>query len=619
MKKFSDLNLSDSVMRVLPELGFESPSPIQEKAIPLLIEKRQDFIGLAQTGTGKTAAFGLPLLDWIDPDLKHTQALILAPTRELGQQIGEQLAIFSKYLPNIQTQTVYGGASIVDQMRSIKRRTPQIVIATPGRLLDLIRRKALNLSEIKFVVLDEADEMLNMGFKEDIDDILSNTGEDKNTWLFSATMPKEILHIVNSYMNNPVEVKVSTGNQLNENIEHQYAIVKSSDKFEGLQRILDLEENFRGVIFCRTRINTQQLADNLKKSNYQAEALHGDLSQAQRDRVMKRFKDHSLQVLVATDVAARGIDVNDLTHVVHYALPDDAAYYTHRSGRTARAGKKGISLSMLTNRDVRKLESLERTLKLKFNKITIPSADDIVNIRLEKWAQSLVDAKTETKVNGQLLTKVQMMLGTLSFEELVEKLVAIEISSLNYDSRNKDLNEDRQASRSSGSRDRDGGRGRGRDGGRDGGRGRGRDSRDGGRDRDRGSRSSSDRGSRSSSDRSSSRSSSDRPQRARRSEGGDSSPRFDGGARTGSAGRDSKDGHRFFINVGKMDGLSKGELADFIAETAKIRKSDVGNIDLQNNCSFFEVDKKNSTSISDKFKGMFVEGRGLRVNRDSKK
>jgi ATP-dependent RNA helicase DeaD len=597
MKKFSDLNLSDSVMRVLPELGFESPSPIQEKAIPLLIEKRQDFIGLAQTGTGKTAAFGLPLLDWIDPDLKHTQALILAPTRELGQQIGEQLAIFSKYLPNIQTQTVYGGASIVDQMRSIKRRTPQIVIATPGRLLDLIRRKALNLSEIKFVVLDEADEMLNMGFKEDIDDILSNTGEDKNTWLFSATMPKEIIHIVNSYMNNPVEVKVSTGNQLNENIEHQYAIVKSSDKFEGLQRILDLEENFRGVIFCRTRINTQQLADNLKKSKYQAEALHGDLSQAQRDRVMKRFKDHSLQVLVATDVAARGIDVNDLTHVVHYALPDDAAYYTHRSGRTARAGKKGISLSMLTNRDVRKLESLERTLKLKFNKITIPSADDIVNIRLEKWAQSLVDAKTETKVNGQLLTKVQMMLGTLSFEELVEKLVAIEISSLNYDSRNKDLNEDRQASRSSGSRD--------------GRRGRGRDSRDGGRDRDRGSRSSSDR--------SSSRSSSDRPQRARRSEGGDSSPRFDGGTRTKSAGRDSKDGHRFFINVGKMDGLSKGELADFIAETAKIRKSDVGNIDLQNNCSFFEVDKKNSTSISDKFKGMFVEGRELRVNRDSKK
>jgi ATP-dependent RNA helicase DeaD len=589
MKKFSDLNLSDSVLRVLPELGFESPSPIQEKAIPLLKEKRQDFIGLAQTGTGKTAAFGLPLLDWIDPDLKHTQALILAPTRELGQQIGEQLTIFSKYLPNIQTQTVYGGASIVEQMRSIKRRTPQIVIATPGRLLDLIRRKSINLSEIKFVVLDEADEMLNMGFKEDIDDILSNTGEDKNTWLFSATMPKEIIHIVNSYMNKPVEVKVSTGNQLNENIEHQYAIVKTSNKFEGLKRILDLEENFRGVIFCRTRIKTQQLADDLKKSKYQAEALHGDLSQAQRDRVMKRFKNHSLQVLVATDVAARGIDVNDLTHVIHYALPDDSAYYTHRSGRTARAGKKGISLSILTNRDMRKLESLERGLKLKFNKITIPSSDDIVNIRLEKWAQNLVETKSDTKVNGHLLTKIQMMLGALSYEELVEKLVSMEIGSLNYDSKSKDLNEDRNASKKSSRGDRDSKRGRERS--------KGRDRRSKFDDKD-------------------SRSRSDRPKRAKRAEGGEKSPRFDGDKKRG---RDSKKGERFFINVGKTDGLSKGELAEFISETAKIRKSDVGNIDLQKNCSYFEVEKNKSKSIADKFKGMYVDGRELRVNRDSKK
>ena len=594
MKKFSDLNLSDSVLRVLPELGFESPSPIQEKAIPLLKEKRQDFIGLAQTGTGKTAAFGLPLLDWVNPDLKQTQALILAPTRELGQQIGEQLAIFSKYLPNIQTQTVYGGASIVEQMRSIKRRTPQIVIATPGRLLDLIRRKSINLSGIKFVVLDEADEMLNMGFKEDIDDILSNTGEDKNTWLFSATMPKEIIHIVNSYMNNPVEVKVSTGNQLNENIEHQYAVVKSSNKFEGLQRILDLEENFRGVIFCRTRIKTQQLADDLKKSKYQAEALHGDLSQAQRDRVMKRFKSHSLQVLVATDVAARGIDVNDLTHVIHYALPDDSAYYTHRSGRTARAGKKGISLSILTNRDMRKLESLERGLKLKFNKITIPSSDDIVNIRLEKWAQTLMETTSNSKVNGQLLTKIQMMLGTLSFEELVEKLVAIEIANLNYDSKGKDLNEDRNASKRSSRGDRDGSRSRDRDRSRS-------------KGRDRNSKRGEER---------SSRSSSDIPRRAKRAESGDRSIRFDRDKKRESG---FEKGQRFFINVGKMDGLSKSELAEFISETAKIRKSDVGNIDLQKNCSYFEVDKKKSKSIPDKFKGMYVEGRELRVNRDSKK
>ena len=369
MKSFSELGLSKPLLQVLPELGFEKPSPIQEQSIPLLNEKPQDFIGLAQTGTGKTAAFGLPLLDWINTDERTTQALILAPTRELGQQIAGQLEIFAKYLPNIQIQSVYGGASIVVQMKDIKRRTPQIVIATPGRLLDLMRRKVLDLSTIRFVVLDEADEMLNMGFKEDLDDILSYTGDAKNTWLFSATMPKEIRNIVKSYMSKPVEVKVSTGNQLNENIEHQYAVVKSSDKFEGLKRVLDVEEEFRGIIFCRTRIKTQQLADDLNKSGYQSEALHGDLSQAQRDRVMKRFKNHTLQVLVATDVAARGIDVNDLTHVIHYALPDDPSYYTHRSGRTARAGKKGISLSILTNRDMRKLDGLEKALKLKIDKI----------------------------------------------------------------------------------------------------------------------------------------------------------------------------------------------------------------------------------------------------------
>lgn len=556
MIKFSDLNLSDSVLRVLPELGFESPSPIQEKAIPLLKEKRQDFIGLAQTGTGKTAAFGLPLLDWINPNINSTQALILAPTRELGQQIGEQLKIFSKYIPNIQCQTVYGGASIVDQMRNIKRKTPQIIIATPGRLLDLIRRKAINLSEINFVVLDEADEMLNMGFKEDLDSILSHTGEDKNTWLFSATMPKEIRSIVNSYMNNPAEIQVSSGNQTNENIEHQFAIVKSSVKFEGLKRVLDLEENFRGVIFCRTKIKTQQLADDLKKAKYQAEALHGDMSQAQRDRVMKRFKDHSLQVLVATDVAARGIDVNDLTHVIHYALPDDSAYYTHRSGRTARAGKKGISLSILTNRDVKKLEMIEKNLKLKMKKVTIPTVDDILNIRLEKWAENLLETKPNSKINGQFLTKIQMMLGSLSYEELVERLVAIEINNLNYSKSNTDLNEDGRASKRSKSR--------------------------------------SDR-------RSNNRTEKRKDQFKSKKE------------------KSSKlSGVRFFINVGKMDGVNKRELCEFIADTAKIKKSDVGNIELQKNCSFFEVDKKKSKSIANKFKGIYVEGRELRVNRDSK-
>ncbi len=559
-------------MQVLPELGFENPSPIQEQAIPLLNEKPQDFIGLAQTGTGKTAAFGLPLLDWINPDQKDTQALILAPTRELGQQIAGQLEIFAKYLPNIRIQSVYGGASIVVQMKDIKRRTPQIVIATPGRLLDLMRRKVLDLSTIRFVVLDEADEMLNMGFKEDLDDILAYTGDTKNTWLFSATMPKEIRHIVKSYMSKPVEVKVSTGNQVNENIEHQYAVVKSSDKFEGLKRVLDVEEGFRGVIFCRTRIKTQQLADDLNKSGYQSEALHGDLSQAQRDRVMKRFKDHSLQVLVATDVAARGIDVNDLTHVIHYALPDDPSYYTHRSGRTARAGKKGISLSLLTNRDMRKLDGLERSLKLKIDKISIPSVEDILTIRLGKWAQNILELPIKKDLNGKLLTDIQMLLGSMTFEELVEKLVSKEIDSLNYTKKSKDLNESSRASKRS-SRDSDR-------------RSKGRD-RKGDRKSEKRDRSKSDF------------------KRKDKSENRD---------RKSSA----KKGNRFFINVGKSDGVSKSDMVDFIAETVKIRKSEVGDIDLQKNCSFFEVDSRHSKNVANSFKGIYIDGRELRVNRDSR-
>ena len=551
MKSFSELGLSESLMRVLPEMGFEKPSPIQEKAIPLLNIKKQDFIGLAQTGTGKTAAFGLPLLDWINSDQKETQALVLAPTRELGQQIASQLALFAKYLPNIQIQAVYGGASIVVQMKEIKRRTPQIVIATPGRLLDLMRRKTLNLSAVKFVVLDEADEMLNMGFKDDLDDILSYTGDNKNTWLFSATMPKEIRSIVKNYMHNPVEVKVSTGNQVNENIEHQFALVNSTNKFEGLKRILDSEEDFRGVIFCRTRAATQQLADNLKKSGYQAEALHGEMSQAQRDRVMKRFKEHSLQVLVATDVAARGIDVNDLTHVIHYSLPDDDAYYTHRSGRTARAGKKGISLSILTNRDMRKFDALVKRLKLKMTKISIPSAKDIASKRLYTWAENILNIPTAKDIDGKILTDVQMLLGSLSYEELVEKLVSIELNALNYSKTSKDLNTSGKSERKSS-----------------------------GKKRERGDR--------------------DRKDKRKKA---DKKTDFKG--------------DRFFINVGKMDDVTKRDLVEFIADTARIKKSDVDTVEIQKNCSFFEVNKKYSKKIANCFKGIYVDGRELRVNRDS--
>jgi ATP-dependent RNA helicase DeaD len=550
LKTFSELGLSDSILRVLPELGFENPSPIQEQAIPLLKEKPQDFIGLAQTGTGKTAAFGLPLLDWIDPQARGTQSLILAPTRELGQQIAEQLKKYSKYLSKIETQAVYGGASIMVQMKALKRKTPHIIIATPGRLLDLIRRKAIDLSTIKYVVLDEADEMLNMGFKEDLDKILSYTGNSKNTWLFSATMPSEIRSIVKEYMSKPAEVKVSDGKQLNENIEHQYAMVKTSNKYDAMKRILDVEENFRGVIFCRTKAKTQQLADELKKDRYQAEALHGDMSQAQRDRVMKSFKNHSLQVLVATDVAARGIDVNDLTHVVHYALPDDPSYYTHRSGRTARAGKKGISLALLTSRDMRKFDLLEKKLKLTFNKIEIPTGNDIAATRLYRWAQRILDTPSQKNIDGKLLTELQMLLGCMSFEELVEKLVTIELQNLGIDkSSSKNLNEEARRSKNT-------------------------------------------RKVRKDNDRSSNR-------------------------RGEKRNKKDVNGVRFFINVGKMDGVSKRDLVDFISETANIKRSSLGTIEIQKNCAFFEVDKKQSKNIASSFNGIYVDGRELRVNRDA--
>jgi ATP-dependent RNA helicase DeaD len=563
LKSFLQLGLSKPILKVLPELGYESPSPIQEQSIPLLNNKPQDFIGLAQTGTGKTAAFGLPLLDWINPDNKNTQALILAPTRELGQQIAQQLAIFSKYLPKVQIQSVYGGASIVVQMKEIKRNTPQIVIATPGRLLDLMRRKIIDLAEIRFVVLDEADEMLNMGFKDDLDDILSYTGDHKNTWLFSATMPNEIRAIIKNYMSNPVEVKVSTGNQVNENIEHQYAIVKTSDKFEGLKRILDVEKDFRGVIFCRTRIKTQQLADDLNKSGYQSEALHGDLSQAQRDRVMKRFKNHTLQVLVATDVAARGIDVDDLTHVIHYALPDDPSYYTHRSGRTARAGKKGISLSLLTSRDMRKLDGIEKSLKLKMEKISIPSVEDILSKRLNLWAQNILHQPIKKELNGKLLTEIQMLLGSMTFEELVEKLVCKEVDALNYHNNTKDLNESQKASKRSSKHQKDKNKATDTINTRD-------------------------------------RSKSNFKRKDEK-----------------SSKKAFKKGVRFFINVGKLDGVSKSDMLDFITETANIKRSEVGTIDLQKTCSFFEVDSRYSKTLANSFKGIYIDGRELRVNRDS--
>ena len=410
-------------------MGFEEPTQIQKDAIPLLLEGDHDFIGLAQTGTGKTAAFGLPLIERIDPFNKHTQALILAPTRELGQQIAGQLELFSKYLPKVSVLPVYGGAAIFNQIKAL-RKPQHIIIATPGRLLDLIKRKAVKLEHIQTLVLDEADEMLDMGFEEDLKKILSFTPEGKRTWLFSATMPGTIKKIVKRFLNDPIEVRVDASQKINANIEHQFATVRQADKTEALTRFLDMHPAMRGLVFCRTRMDTQHLSERLLKRKYRADALHGDLSQQQRDRVMKRFKEHQLQVLVATDVAARGIDVDDITHVFHFTLPDDQSYYTHRSGRTARAGKEGLSVSFINSREFHKIKRLERDLGVSFKKVRIPQAGEIADQRIENWCLEILNTRTKKTVDRDLLEKANLLFGNLTKEELIAKVMAKELHQL---------------------------------------------------------------------------------------------------------------------------------------------------------------------------------------------
>lgn len=427
MNSFENLGLSRPILEAITELGFKTPTAIQEKAIPVLLEGRSDFVGLAQTGTGKTAAFGLPLLQLIEPDEKFPQALILSPTRELGIQIAEDLKIFSKNILNLNVVNVYGGASIDEQIRKL-RRGAHVVVATPGRLLDLIRRKAINLSKVEYVILDEADEMLNMGFKEDIDDILSTTSDEKLTWLFSATMPAEVRRISKNYMTDPVEVTVGQANTTNKNIEHQYYLMNNRDRYNVLKRVVDYYPDIYGIIFCRTRKETQEVAELLMKDGYNADALHGDLSQVQRDRVMRSFKNKSLQLLVATDVAARGIDVDDLSHVLHYNLPDELEFYTHRSGRTARAGKKGISIALVTPRDERRVRDLSRRLKMDFEQVKIPGGAEVCERQVLNFMHRVIDVNVEEEAIGQFLPAIHEELKDLDRDELVKRMVSLEFN-----------------------------------------------------------------------------------------------------------------------------------------------------------------------------------------------
>ncbi|HNP06902.1 MAG TPA: DEAD/DEAH box helicase, partial [Cyclobacteriaceae bacterium] len=403
------------------------PTPIQEQAIPILLKGDTDLVGLAQTGTGKTAAFGLPLIELVDSGNKTTQALIVAPTRELSVQITSDLENFSKSIKSLNIVTVYGGASISDQIRKIKRGA-NIIVATPGRLIDLISRKVVDLTAIKYLVLDEADEMLNMGFKEDIDEILSTTPKEKTVWLFSATMPREVRTIAKNYMKDPVELTMDVQKTGNENIEHQYSVVSERDKYLALKRHVDYNPGIFGVIFCRTKIDTQKIAEHLIKDGYSADALHGDLSQMQRDRVMRSFKNNALQLLVATDVAARGIDVSNISHVIHMNMPDEMEFYTHRSGRTARAGKKGISLAIVSKREIGRIQQIERTIKRRFTKVSVPTGNEVCQKKLLDLTYRVREVEINEKEMDYFLPEVFHELQNLSKEDIIKRFAAIEFN-----------------------------------------------------------------------------------------------------------------------------------------------------------------------------------------------
>jgi ATP-dependent RNA helicase DeaD len=528
MKSFESLGLSRGLVESVQLLGFETPTPIQEKAIPVLLEGNQDFVGLAQTGTGKTAAFGLPLLEHVDADSRATQALVLAPTRELGLQIASDLENFTEKFKPFNIVAVYGGASISEQIRKVKRGA-QIIVATPGRLIDLIDRKAINLNTVKYVILDEADEMLNMGFKEDLDKILSFTPEDKNTWLFSATMPREVRAIMKNYMDNPVELTVGEKNVGNVNIEHFYVLIQERDRYQALKRILDYTPEIFGLIFCRTRIDTQKVAEMLMKDGYNADSLHGDLTQQQRDRVMMKFRQRSLQILVATDVAARGIDVEDITHVIHLNIPDEMEFYTHRSGRTARAGKKGISIAMVTKGELGKVKQIERSLKAAFKRMPVPTGPEVCQKQLLALMRKVHDVKVNEAEIGEFLPAVYEELKSITKDELIKRFASIEFNRfLDYYRNAPDLNSD--AKRSS----------------------------EGGQDR--------------------------------------------GGS-----------GARFFINVGKMDGIDVSGLLELLDDYCGVGKRFVGRIDLKGAYSFFEVEPEKADDIIKGFDKVEIQGRAIRV------
>ncbi len=504
MSNFSDFQLKEEILRAVEEMGFETPTPIQEKAIPHLLQESRDVIGLAQTGTGKTAAFGLPVIQRTVLENKYPQTLVLAPTRELAVQIAKDIQHYAKYVKSLSVTAVYGGANIEMQIKDLKKGT-HIVVGTPGRVLDLSKRRKLDLSKIRFLVLDEADEMLNMGFKEELNDILAHTPDEKQVLLFSATMPNEVARIAKKYMRDAITLEVGKRNQGTANVEHTFYSVHARDKYKALKRIADMAPDIYGIVFCRTRRETREVAEKLIADHYNADALHGDLSQNQRDLVMHRFRVKNIQLLVATDVAARGLDVDNLTHVINYSLPDEEEAYIHRTGRTGRAGKKGKAVSIVHQKEIGKLRRIEKKLGQPIKKELVPGGKEIC----EKRLFNLIDTMERVEVNeaqiGEYLPVIFKKLEWLSKEDIIKRFVSIEFNRfLEYYQDAEDLNVTRGASR--------------------------------------------------------------------------------------EESRRAKEYTRFFINVGKKDGLRAASLISFINRKLEDLKFSIGKIDILRNFSFFEVE-----------------------------
>jgi ATP-dependent RNA helicase DeaD len=549
MMTFEALGLDAKLVKATDELGFKNPTPIQEKAIPVLLSGTKDLVGLAQTGTGKTAAFGLPLLQLVNVANKYPQALVVCPTRELCLQIVNEIELFKKFLPGMHVLAVYGGASIGQQIRELKRGV-QIVVATPGRLIDLIERKAINLEQIEYVVLDEADEMLNMGFQDDIEFILQNTPKRNATWLFSATMPPEIKRVSRKYMQQPFEVTVGTVNTANKNIDHQFYVTSAQHRYEALKRLIDFNPGIYGIIFTRTKAEAQEIAEKLTREGYDIDALHGDLTQQQRDKVMGEFREKTLQLLIATDVAARGIDVQGITHVINYELPDDMEVYTHRSGRTGRAGNTGICMSIVHTKEVGRIKQIERMVQAQFHKLEIPTGKDVCRKQFFSFMDRLLQADIS---HGDYETYIPMLeekFADVSKEEVLKRVAALEFDRfLKYYENAEDLNVRERERRDFKERNY-------------------AEQRDNSRRRDTRGR------------------------------------EFNGNG----------DYQKLFVNLGTKDGFYKASFLQFILDMSDLRKEVLGRIDMKEMNSWIEIDRKAARQMIEAIDGKKYKGRRLRMN-----